>query len=736
VKPHSKRRRALFSHAALTVALLLASVSRAHAQISLPRLTGPIVLDGAPDEAAWRSVAPYPVIVYEPAWGSPLEQHTLIHVAYDDDYLYVGAELHDDRPEDVRSGSLYRDRYSGDDTLGLVVDSFDDNRNALLFYTTPAGMRADATIIDDMASGESDTSWNGYWDARARRTPYGWSAEMRIPFFTLGFQSRARRVVMGLGVYRWMARTGSRYVWPPVPPNWARGYARPSKLADVSLSGVQYRRAVYVTPYTLAGVRLEDPEGTPPTRARVIEAGADLRTNLLPNLTLDVTVNTDFAQVEADDARINLTRFPLFFPEKRQFFLDRADIFAFSWERDSRLFNSRRIGLRNGRAQRIYGGTRLAGRVGEWDLGLLDLKTAAPEGGGFGENLSALRVRRRLPQSGSSYGAMFMSRLTEGRGHNLIAAADADVAMVGDEFLTLKAALAASAGTPPEAQAPYQRAEQRAGPRGLVRWQRRSALGLGYEVELAGLGAGYRNDLGFEERADVSFAGGRANYLWLRGKGSFFSELWAETRAHAYRRNADGRIDSSRLEASFTAETPEGHYISLLASRTTEDVADPFDIALLRVLPGQYSLEQASLTASGADSLRWRPSLTLSYGGFYGGTLLGTTAALVINPSAHFELGLDIELNDLHLPNTQHQVTSLARARLQLALNTHASLMTLAQHNTVDGTLSVSARARYNLREGTDAWMVYDERRTDGLGSGNDGKSRALLLKLNHTFLP
>jgi Domain of unknown function (DUF5916)/Carbohydrate family 9 binding domain-like len=718
--------------------LLLTGASPSHAQTSLPRARGPIVLDGAPDEDAWRSIPPYPVIVYEPAWGSPLEQHTLIRVAYDDDYLYLGAELYDDRPDDVRAGSLYRDRYSGDDTVGIVIDSFNDNRNALLFYTTPAGMRSDATVVDDMASGESDTSWNGYWEAQARRTPYGWSAEMRIPFFTLGFQSRAHHVAMGLGVYRWMARTGSRYVWPPVRPHWARGYAKPSRLADVSLEGVRSRRAIYMTPYALAGVRIDHPDGAASTTTRVVEAGADLRTNLLPNLTLDLTVNTDFAQVEADDARINLTRFPLFFPEKRQFFLDRADIFAFSWERDSRLFNSRRIGLRHGQLLRIYGGTRLAGRAGDWDLGLLDMKTAAPDGAGFGENLSVLRLRQRLPQSGSSFGAMLTSRLTEGQGHNVIAGADADVAVVGDEFLTLKAAWSASSGVPPEASSPVERAASRTGPRGLVRWQRRSALGLSYDVELAGLGSGYRSDLGFEERADVSFAAGRASYLWLQGKGAFFSQLWAEARAHGYRRNADGRIDSSLVEASFNAETPEGHYVSLLASRTTEDVAEPFDVASSSVTPGEYAMEQASVTASGADSLRWRPSLTVTLGDFYGGRLLGATGALIINPNAHFELGLDAEINDIHLPDAQHQVTSLARARLQLALDTHASLMTLAQYNQADGTLSVSARARYNLREGSDAWLVYDERQTEerGLGSAPGGQSRALLLKLNHTFLP
>jgi hypothetical protein len=728
--------RALAGPAAL---IALAGLASAAPPPFLPRLSGPIVLDGNPDEPAWRAIEPYPVIVYEPAWGSPLQQETKIRVAYDDDYLYVGAELRDDRPDDVRAGSLYRDRYSGDDTVGLVVDSFDDDRNALVFYTTPAGMRSDATVVDDMASGETDTSWNGYWEAAARRTSHGWSAEMRIPFSTLGFQSSARGAVMGVSVYRWMARTGTRHVWPPVRPHWARAYAKPSKLADVRLDGVHSRRAVYVTPYTVAGVRARTGAGGDERVGRVLEAGVDLRANLLSNLTLDVTVNTDFAQVEADDERVNLTRFPLFFPEKRQFFLERADIFAFSWERENRLFHSRRIGLRAGQPLRIYGGTRLAGRAGSWDIGALDMKTAAPEEAGFGENVSVLRLRRRVPETGSSFGGMLASRLTEGRGYNLIAATDADIGVVGDEFLTLKAAFGASSGAAPEAVSAPPNDSAAVGARGFLRWQRRSELGISYELSLAAIGNGFRSDLGFEERADVGFASGRANYLWLARTSALFSELWTEARGHAYRRNTDGRVDSSNLELSLNAETAEGHYLAIVGTRTTEDVTEPFDVAALRISPGSYAQDQLSLIASAADSLRWRPALTLTYGSFYGGTRLGALAALVVNPSGHFELGLDLETNDIRLRDGQHETTSIARARVQLAFDIHASLMTLLQYNQADGTASISARARYNVRDGTDAWLVYDDQRshaTYGAPPSATTDSRALLLKLNYTFLP
>jgi hypothetical protein len=728
----------------IPLAALLSLSLEARAADPLPWLSGPITLDGRPEEEAWRRIPPLPMLVYEPAWGAPPHQLTEVRVGHDGRNLYLGAVLLDTQPEEVRVGSLYRDRYSGDEAVGIIVDGFNDDKNAMWFYTTPAGVRGDMSISDDLATADPDWSWNGYWHAAAVRTERGWSAEVRIPFSTLGFQAQDGAAVMGLSVYRWLARWGERQVWPPVAPRWALAFAKPSKLADVSLVGVQSRRALYLSPYLLGGYQRRPEAGEYRNRRLLVEPGGDVRLALTSNLTLDLSVNTDFAQVEADDAQINLSRFPLFFPEKRQFFLERADIFAFPWEGKARLFNSRSIGLRDGQPIRIYGGARLAGRLGQWDLGLLDMQTAGGAAGTTaGENLGVVRVRRRLSRSGSSVGALVTTLLANDRSSNVVGAADADLRIAGDDFFTMRAAGSSSIDhrppLPPAAtlyDGPDPRGQR--GIRWLARWQRRSLAGLSYEFTGAYSGAGYRSDLGFEERSDVAFAGSRLGHLWLLGYGARLAKAWLTAEGGAYRRNRDGRIESARASPAFGVQTTVGHQITIFSTHDHEDVVEPFRVAGLAIPAGVHRMHQVTAAFAPAPSgWRVRPGLSVFGGSFYGGRIAGGAASLIVNPNGHLEAGFDYQLNAIGLGALGSARAQLGRLRLQLALDTHASLTVFTQYNSGDGTLSLNARARYHVREGTDVWLVYDEGRTSGPlveRPMEDGLRRALLVKLSYTW--
>jgi hypothetical protein len=734
-----------FASAWPVAVVLLAGAAPSGATEALPRLPEPITLDGRPDERAWQAVAPLPMVVFEPVWGAAARQRTELRVAHDGKYLYVGARLFDDEPGEVRVGSLYRDRYSGDDAVGIIVDGFNDDMNALWFYATPAGVRGDAAISDDLITAAADWSWNGHWEAAAVQSEHGWSAEMRIPFSTLGFQAYGGDAVMGLSVYRWLARVGERQVWPAVPPRWARAFAKPSKLADVSIHGVRSGRAVYLSPYLLGGYERRPTALRTESRRVWLEPGLDSRLAVTSNLTLDLTANTDFAQVEADDQQINLGRFPLFFPEKRQFFLERADIFSFGWEGDSRLFHSRRIGLRAGEPIRVYGGGRLAGRAGAWDVGLLDMQSDEPGADGPGENLGAIRVRRRLAGNGSSVGAMLTSRLAR-QGRNLVSAIDADVRVVGDEFLTGKLAWSASSGRLPDGQEmPEIPADDRQqvtwGSRWLLRWQRRRYEGLSYELTSAFSGADYRSDLGFEGRSEVASLGSGIGYVWLLPEGAAFSKVWLRGDGSGYRRNQDGSLESGQVAATLGLQAPLGHELSLTSRHDYEDVARPFRVARLEVPVGRYRMTQTNLLLSPAPS-GWsvRPGAGLFVGGFYGGHVRGGSASLVFNPSGHLELGVEYLLNAIRLGMGRAANTQLARLRLQLALDTHASLAVLAQYNDADEVRTINARARYHLAEGTDIWLVYDEGRFSELTMDAplpvQRSSRAALLKLTYTWAP
>ena len=359
------------------------------------------------------------------------------------------------------------------------------------------------------------------------------------------------------------------------------------------------------------------------------------------------------------------------------------------------------------------------------------------------ENLGVARLKRRLFGNGSSAGVMVTSRWTRRQGANLVGAADLDLRIVADEFLTLKGAASTAAGHSPDEplEGPVDPAlptGQQGGSRWLARWQRRSLQGVSYEATMAMSQAGYRSDLGFEERTDFSFAGGRLGYQWLPPEGAWFSKVLLEASGLGYRRNGDRRLDSARAEPRLDLQTPRGHGLSLFSSHAYEDVLEGFEVANLEVAPGSYRLDQLGATVESATAVRLRPSVTLFGGSFYGGRILGASAALVYNPSGHLEVGADYQVNAIRLRPAAEATTHLGRLRLQVALDTHASLAAFAQYNEADETFSLNVRARYHLREGADLWLVYDERRLPRVALADpmpeETNARALLLKMTYTF--
>lgn len=726
---------------ALAGALGGSSAAGAQTPVELPRLAGPVSLDGLPDEAVWQEIPALPVVVYEPTYRKAPSQRTEIKLAYDDRYLYLAARLYDTQPQEVRAGSLYRDRYGGDDTVGLVVDSFDDDQNARWFYTTPAGLRADASVADDMESGQPDWSWNGHWDAAAAETGDGWSAEIRIPFTTLGFSEQDGGAVMGLAVYRWLSRYNERQIWPDVPPHWARAYAKPSRLQDARVERVSRDVGLYLTPYLLAGARrgpvtsATDDSGPFVVRSAVArEAGLDFRYGLSNAITLDLTLNTDFAQVEADDQRINLTRFPLFFPEKRQFFLERAGIFDVAFSGRDRLFHSRRIGLHEGEPIRIWGGGRVVGRAGKWDLGFLEMQTAS-SAALPSENFGVLRLRRQVVNRVSTLGAILTSRVGDDGRHNVVYGADADVGVFADHFLTVKAAQSRAEALTPEGRS------RSVGERVLASWQRRRAEGLSYAFTADRSAEGFEPGLGFSERRGFSFAGQELGYQWLLPAGWLLRRIWIGDVAGVHRRHADDRVESGSAQPFLRLETPAGDDLEIASSHAYEDVLEPFKVAEVLTVPaGRYRFHRARAAIATSDSRRLRVGLEAEGGGFYDGQSLTAATSLTWNASRHFELGGEYERHRIRFPSRAEAAdTDLFRARAHLAWDVHASLSAFVQWSDVQRAFSVNLRARFHFREGSDLWLVYDEGRMRSSRSPAqampDPHERAFLLKYTYTFV-
>lgn len=709
--------------------LFVLSAAQSADTLRLHRLTGPITLDGPSDEPAWAAVAPLPMTTYTPVFGQPITEPTEIRVAYDAAFLYVSGRLYDSQPRSVRTNTLYRDGYSGDDIIAIVLDTYDDHQTASWFVVNPGGNRTDRSVSNDgeFAGGmPMNGDWNTYWDVATAQSDAGWFAEMRIPFSSLGFQDVNGRVVMGMIVYRFVARKNERQVHPAIPPNWGLGFAKPSQARRIVLEGVYSRRPVYVTPYGLGGVRRD--------AASTREGGLDVRYSPLSNLTLDFSLNTDFAQVEVDDQQVNLTRFDLFFPEKRQFFQARAAIFDFGTGGFDRLFHSRVIGLVNDEPVRLLGGVRAVGRAGRWDLGALNMQTAR-RNGLPSENFGVARFKRQVLNSYSTVGSMVTTRVGEDGSYNVGAGLDASIRPVGDEYLTLKLARTFDSDYPGIGLVDLDAA------RLFARWERRNEVGLSYAAEVVRSGAAFDPGLGFNLRSDYTSVAPGVQYQWFGGATAPFRSLGLSADALVFRRNGDGTVESAIIEPGLSMELKGGAQITAGVRVVYESVREAFDLDRgTSVPPGDYWFRDASLRYMAARAGTFRPTGSISVGQFFDGRLVSLSATPAWNPSRHLELGIDYAFNAIRFADRgQSADLHLARVRIQSAYDVHLSLATFLQYNSATDEASVNARLRYNFREGNDLWIVYNETvSTDPVlivPPPPFSQPRALMVKYTHTFI-
>ena len=724
----------------LILTLLFPSLAGAsEAPLALPRLPGGIQIDGLSEEAAWQAIDPLPLTMYEPTFrGAPTER-TEIRVAYDEDYLYFSARFYDSEPSAVRANSLYRDRYSGDDTFGIVLDTFNDNENALWFWTTPAGIRGEATIAGD-GSGSINHSWNTFWDVATVENDYGWFVEGRIPYSSLGFQDENGHVTMGLITYRFISRKNERLVFPEMQPD--RTVFTPSRAQDVVLEGVYSQTPVYVTPYALGGLGQASRLNAGRTGYYLEDdfsrdIGLDVKYNVTSNFTFDGTINTDFAQVEADDQQVNLSRFSLFFPEKRQFFQERSAIFNFSTIAfgADRLFHSRRIGLNDGKAVPIAAGVRLVGRFGHWDLGLMNMQTVR-QGNVRAENFGVARLRRQVFNPYSYAGVMVTSRVDENGTYNVTYGLDGIFRLFGDEYLTLK-----WAQTFDDTKIDIQGFDFAEAAMFQAQLTRRRNVGFNYWLTATRQGADFSPGLGFATRQNFTELGWYFSYDWLMGERTAFRRL-SPTQFFGFvaLRNADRAVESALFEYDTDFEWKSGADIGIDFEIHYEDLQETISFPdNSEVLAGNYTFFRTEGGYEMSGGRLFRTEFDWGLGKFYDGWRLDLGFQPTWNASRHLELSGEYQFNKVRFPDRDQGFNvHIVRLRTQAALNIRFSLNAFIQFDSVDDEVSTNIRLRYNFREGNDLWFVYDEnlntdrhREMPKLSLTND---RTILVKYKYTF--
>ena len=400
-----------------------------------------INVDGRLDDEPWsRAPVGSGFTQREPIEGDPATEGTEFRVVYTPSHLYIAVTAYQEQPPAIVAKEMERDsRLYRDDSIAIVLDTFADGRNGYVFETNTNGARFDALITDE--GGNVNTEWDGVWAVVSRRTADGWTAEFAIPFSTLRFAPGLSQ--WGLNVRRMIRRKSEEVNWAPLgfddgdPADRTRYAVYRMSLAG-RLSGLENlrpSRQIDVTPF-LVNDTSRRPLSEEWRTENATDAGLDVKWGLTRNLVLDLTLNTDFAEVEIDDQQVNLTRFSLFFPEKRDFFLENAGIFEYGLpQRDARspvlmkVFFSRRIGFYEGREVPINYGARLTGRVGGWNLGVLEVTTDAVE---FDDgssvrsaNFGVIRLQRNVGRR-SGVGLVYTDHSDSGEVRNRVFGVDFD----------------------------------------------------------------------------------------------------------------------------------------------------------------------------------------------------------------------------------------------------------------------------------------------------------------------
>lgn len=673
---------------------------------------GAIVVDGRLDEPEWLA-APVATgfIQSEPRTGEPATESTDVRVLYDAERLYIGAYLHDRAPDEIVVNDIRKDfNPEQQDDFEVILDTFHDRRNGYAFITNLAGARADQQVANE--GREINTSWDGVWTVKTRRVDDGWVVEMAIPFRTLRFDF-ARAESWGINFSRRIRRRNEVSFWAPVP----RSYT----LARVSLAGEltgmahsETARDLRVKPY-VAGRSVRETGGAQARSSS--DAGVDVKYGVTPALTLDVTVNPDFAQAEADEQQVNLTQFSQFFPEKREFFLENSGIFyvgdaarnnrvslAPTPDEDMLLFFSRRVGLSGeGRNVAIPAGLRLTGSASGVTVGALSMRTQSAAGAP-GNQYSTLRLRRNL-FAGSDVGLIALDREALGvtsADWNRLVGADANFRLPGEWDWNS-----------------YGIGSRKPGKSG-GQYTYRSSINhegnfLHVKAGVLEIGSGFSDDIGYFRRTDTRKylldTGLRPRPSWLAGTGV------REMHPHItwnYYENLHGEMTAKNLHSGYTFFLNDGGFFELSANPNFQRIDTPFVISpsIAPIPAGSYGWTDYQLKGGTNASRPLSATYTFITGGLWSGRQRTQQVVVSARPTSHFVASLGVSHTEatLSMPDASFEAL-LWTTRANCSLTTNMFFDALAQYDPRQHQFNANLRFNVIHHPLSDLFIVLNEQK-------------------------
>ena len=716
------------------------------------KLAEGINVDGQLDEMVYQEVLPISDFIQQvPVEGAPATEKTDAWIMFDEMNVYVGARVWDSAPEsEWVANEMRRDtnQLRQNDTFTAFFDTFYDRRNGVNFYTNPLGARADQQFTNE---GNPNGDWNPVWDVRTGRFEGGWTVEMEIPFKTLRYRSETPQL-WGVQLRRSIRRKNEMAYLTRLPIT-AGGGSATAGIFMVSAAGTLFglepppaTRNIEIKPYVIGGITRDvvaDPLGTNEQNG---EFGLDIKYGITRNLTADLTYNTDFAQVEVDEQQMNLTRFSLFFPEKREFFLEGRGIFEFArggagggfgfgggggggfrGDDAPTLFYSRRIGLQGGEMVPIIGGGRVTGKLGQFDVGALSIQTNDHlEIGAEGTNFTVARIRRDILRR-SSVGGIFTNRSVSllGDGSNQAYGVDGTFAFYENIQMLGYFARTQTPGLD-EKDASYQAKFGYGGDR------------YGMLVDHLLVEENFVPEVGFRRRDNIRRTFGEGRFS-PRPRSIDAVRQFRFVGNIDYVLTADTSVIETRLnQFRFETELETSDRFALVVNDNYEMLWNPFSPGPDVTIPvGGYAFTDVELSYSIGEQRRANGSVVFQRGGYFGGdiTTVGfQRGRIAILPQMSVEPSLSFNWIDTVFGSFR---TDLAVTRINYAFNPRMFFSGLVQYNSARNTVSNNLRFRWEYSPGSELFVVYTEdRETSPLRPDRftDLRNRGFVVKFNRLF--
>ena len=663
-------------------------------QMAATEAPAPPRIDGRLDDDVWAlAEVVTDFLQREPVEAGVPSQRTEVRILFDEDNLYLGFVMYDD-PDRVVASDLRRDsRLETDDSIAVLLDTFHDHRNGFLFRVNPLGTKYDATLQGER---NLNSQWDERWEAAASITPDGWEAEMQIPFRALRFDAGGH--IWGIDFSREIRRTNEEVNWS----NYRRGFdfrnisqgGHLLGLRNLCLTG-RYR----VKPHVTGGYSALNAMEVPLAEGSGDFGIEDFKVQISPNLTADLTINTDFAQVEDDEERVNLTRFPLFFPERREFFLEGADKFAFGGgggggrggDRSVLLYHSRNIGLFDGNPVSMRYGAKLTGKLGNTSIGFINAQTAdSPEVDYAGNNHTTLRLKQDIFDR-SSIGVIFTNAQGGGE-HNRVGGFDASFRFM--DHMSVRGYVAQARDSE------------------VGRSQYVGAFDAGWDSDLWSAQASlsyvdpdFTTDLGFIRRHDIvrqNYRLGwkpRPGWSWMR-QMMFFTVVEDIT-------DTNGAPETREHTLWTRYQLESGDSASIMVQRGFERIREPFEVSdQAEIGVGDYTNSEWRASFESYRARRLSARVEAGGGGFFDGTRRSYRGSLTMRFNEKLSLSPRYEFNRIELPSDAFD-THVASMRTSYNFSERWLTSALVQYNSIAERLSIFARLNFIHRTGDDLFLVY-----------------------------